>query len=173
MKWNNWPNSIVCLQVYDGAIIGSRKVFCCFERRGISIKDIAQTVVLESIRSKLALANPKGFGYVGGYRRALDVIRDSKKVKSLSELGWDSSTVETIEARSNSPETKLFLDEMMERICGDDLENDLFILSGRMHNKTYVEIASELGMEPSTVRTRFEKMKERAKPYRTDFFLDA
>lgn len=173
MKWNYRPNSVDFLQVYDGAMIGSFKVFRRSEWRGTSIEDVAQTVVLECIQSKLSLVNARGFGFVGGYRRALDVIRDSKKVASLSDLALAGDVKERIEARTLSPETKLFLRELMEQICGEDLERDLFILSGRMQDKTFVELGAELGLEPSTVRTRFDKMKKRSEPFRTDFFLDA
>ena len=173
MKWNDWQNSIVYLQVFDGAIIGSRKVFRSSQWRGISNEDVAQSVVLESIRSKTKIVNPSGFGFVGGYRRALDVTRNFNRVASFSELSSESTTEQRTDSKTASPDSRLFLGELMDRICGEEIEEDMFILRGIMEDKTFVEIAGELGMKPSTVRARFYAMKKRAKPYRTDYFLDA
>ena len=106
-----------------------------------------------------------------GYRRALDIVTRTPDAIEMSVFTDGESINDLAVSKNESPEHRLFVDEMLDAICGTDLEVDRFILDSRLKKMTFDEVASELEMNPSTVRARFSKMQKRAhEMFGSDYF---
>jgi RNA polymerase sigma factor (sigma-70 family) len=145
--------------IRDGAIRGARSVLRGKDHRGISESDIAQQVLMEYWLRPRPIRSPVAFGYTCGRNRALDALRKNANAKEYSIS--TSPIVDSLSTKQCSPERKLFTDELIEAIRKTVCEQDWFILNSRNEEVTFGEIGNKLGMPSSTVRVRYNNIRNR------------
>lgn len=159
-------------KVYDrlgaGARYGAWNVFKreCF--RGISVEDVVQQVSIEYLTNPEEARDPWALGRTMGYRRALSIVTRTPKAIEFSVIQSEMPVEELFASRGDPPEFQLMRDELIDALAGSGPSIDRTILDSRIVGMTFEEIASKLGMPPSTVRTRYGKMVARHQKYRDE-----
>ena len=153
-------------QVYDalreGAKAASYQVFGGEDYRGMSTDDIASEVSIKYFQTQIIARSAKALGRIAGRRLAISVATRTPKAVEFSTLANDGPTDLYFVGHQESTEASMFLNEIIDAICGDENSVDRQIVEMRKEQMTYREIADLLGMKSSAVRARFYTFRDKA-----------